>query len=156
MRLRITKKFLLLNLVTAAVFSLGMILHHPRSAFSVQHTVQDADSLSLGATVYKKSCSLCHRINGEGMSRVIPPLAKSDYLKRDKNEIIELIIAGKSGPIKVNKVNYDREMPPSKLGDREIAEVLNYIYERWENPRTRFTEEEVKKVRLQQTGDTKK
>jgi mono/diheme cytochrome c family protein len=156
MKLGATKKILIINLAIAAVFNSGMILGHPNSAFSILNIVQGGDSLSLGASVYKKSCSLCHRINGEGMSKVIPPLAKSDYLKREKQEIIEMIISGKSGPITVNKVNYNRAMPPSKLNDLEIAEVLNYIYERWENQGTKFTEEGVKQVRLQLTGGTKK
>lgn len=156
MRISITKKISLISLIITAVCSLGMILHHPRAAFSIQEIYIEIDSLSLGAEVFKKLCALCHRMNGEGMTKVIPPLAKSDYLKRDKNEIIELIISGKSDSITVNKINYNRTIPPSRLGDQEIADVLNYIYVRWDNPGTKFKEEEVKKVRLQLTGDAKK
>lgn len=156
MRILISKKIALIILIITSVCSFGMILHYPRSAFSLHEINYEIDSLSLGAEVFKKSCALCHRMNGEGMSKVIPPLAKSDYLKRNKNEIIELLISGKSDSITVNKINYNRTMPPSRLGDQEIAEVLNYIYGRWDNLGTKFKEEEVKKVRLQLTGDTKK
>lgn len=105
-------------------------------------------NLSIGRKVYEKNCSVCHQPNGQGLSGVFPPLAKSDYLMKDKNKGVNIILNGLSGKIKVNGVNYDNSMPShSFLTNSEIAEVANYINSSWGNNNGLVTESFVKSLR---------
>jgi nitrite reductase (NO-forming) len=70
--------------------------------------------------------------DGNGIEGVFPPLAKSDYLK-DKNRLVKVVTTGLRGPIVVNGVNYDGEMPANKLSDKQVSDVLNYVRNSWGN-----------------------
>lgn len=91
-------------------------------------------SIEAGKKVYETSCMNCHMGDGKGLEGVFPPVAKSDFLKRSPNEIIDVLIKGQSGEIKVNGVMYNGVMPSVEyLSDQEIADVLNYIQNSWGN-----------------------
>jgi nitrite reductase (NO-forming) len=64
---------------------------------------------------------------GEGLEGVYPPLAKSDYLMADKKRSIIQILKGVTGPMTVNRVDYDGEMNAFDLSDSEVSDVLNYV-----------------------------
>lgn len=85
-----------------------------------------------GETLYQKNCSNCHQKDGVGLGRVYPPLATSDYMEKNFNDVICLIRHGKKGELMVNGKNYNQPMPgvPS-LTDLEIAEIATYIYNTW-------------------------
>ncbi len=85
--------------------------------------------------------------NGEGVTDLFPPLAKSDYLMADKKRSIEQTLFGVSGEIKVNGVVYNGYMPPIELTDAEASDVLNYIRNSWGNKGEAVKPEEVKSVR---------
>jgi mono/diheme cytochrome c family protein len=84
-------------------------------------------SISRGQEIYNTNCIACHMEKGEGLEGVYPPLAKSDYLMADKKRSIIQIIKGVSGPMKVNRVDYDGEMNAFDLSDSEVSDVLNYV-----------------------------
>src|SRR6187402_3007147 len=67
-------------------------------------------SITRGQEVYTGNCMSCHLEQGEGIENVYPPLAKSDYLKGDKNKLTNQVLHGISGEIKVNDVTYNGEM----------------------------------------------
>tara|TARA_R110001599_G_scaffold272132_1_gene473338 strand:- start:20 stop:475 length:456 start_codon:yes stop_codon:yes gene_type:complete len=99
---------------------------------------------SNGRRLYKTICQNCHMENGEGLGRLIPPLAKSDYLKNHRADLPRIIKYGLHGPITVNGVEFNQPMPANpKLTDIEVAEILTYIGNTWENEVGSFTTEEV-------------
>jgi nitrite reductase (NO-forming) len=90
------------------------------------------ESISRGKTVYSAQCASCHMEDGNGLEGVFPTLVKSDYLT-DKNRLVKIVSTGLRGPIVVNGVNYDGEMPGNELTDEQVADVLNYIRNSWGN-----------------------
>lgn len=93
-----------------------------------------AKSIANGKTVYANNCMNCHMQDGKGLESAFPPLAKSDFLKRPPKDLINVILKGQSGEIKVNGIVYNMMMPAQDyLTDEEIADVLNYINNSWGN-----------------------
>lgn len=105
------------------------------------------ESIARGKQIYETSCFACHQTTGLGLPGAFPPLAKSDYLNKDKNRAISTVLHGLSGKIVVNGKEFDSVMPAQVLSDEETANVLNYIYSAWGNSKKTVTPEEVKKVR---------
>lgn len=105
------------------------------------------DMKAFGKSVYQTTCQACHQANGEGMPNVFPPLAKSDFLNKDKERAIDAVVHGLQGEITVNGKKYNGVMPPQNLNNKQIAAVLTYVYSQWGNSGKTVTEEEVEKVR---------
>ncbi len=85
-----------------------------------------------GEQLYLKHCSNCHQHNGKGLGLVYPPLASSDFLKSNFEEVICMMKKGRKGPLEVNGDLYNQPMPgvPS-LTELEIAEIATFIYNSW-------------------------
>ena len=90
-------------------------------------------SITDGEEIYLDFCIQCHLDNGEGVSGVFPPLAKSDYLINNIEMSIRGLKYGLSGPIVVNGEQYNGIMQNQGLDDVEIADVMNYILNNWGN-----------------------
>lgn len=87
-----------------------------------------------GKATYNFSCVNCHQKDGGGLKKLIPPLANSDYLSNNQEKIPCLIRYGAKVPIAVNGVTYEPTMPAHpQLTDLEIAEVITYINNSWDN-----------------------
>ena len=115
-----------------------------KTAQNISFETQD---FSEGKEIYNDFCVNCHMVNGEGVSKVFPPIAKSDYLKNYRKESIKGLKYGMSGEITVNGIKYNSVMASQGLNDKEIANVMNYITNSWGNTNTSLiTEEEVSKV----------
>ncbi|AYB31281.1 c-type cytochrome [Chryseolinea soli] len=85
-----------------------------------------------GEELYLRYCSNCHQKNGTGLARLYPPVATSDYVDKNKDAVICLIRNGKSGPVTVNGVSFNKVMQPiPALTDIEIAEIATYLYNTW-------------------------
>ena len=83
--------------------------------------------------------------DGKGLGRLIPPLAKADYLVANRGILPRVLKYGLQGPLVVNRVEYNQPMPANpKLTDLEIAEILTYIGNTWGNSMNSFTLQEVK------------
>src|SRR5690606_112344 len=106
-----------------------------------------AERIEMGKQVYSQTCVACHQMNGEGLPNAFPPLAKSDYLNEDVNRAIDIVLNGMSGEITVNGNKYNSVMTAQNITDEEIANVLTYIYNNWDNNKTEVTPEMVKAVR---------
>jgi mono/diheme cytochrome c family protein len=107
--------------------------------------LQDANA---GKAVYTKVCAACHQATGAGIPGAFPPLAKSDYLNADVNRAIRQVIKGSTGKITVNGKVYNTPMPPQgTLSDKEIANVLTYVYGSWGNTNKKITPAMVKAQR---------
>lgn len=87
-----------------------------------------------GRILYQQHCANCHQADGTGLAELIPPLAKSDYLKKNPQLAVCIIRYGQNGPIVVNGTNYNQPMPPNpQLKAIEIAEIATYISNAWGN-----------------------
>lgn len=99
---------------------------------------------SNGRRLYKTICQNCHMENGEGLGKLIPPLAKSDYMKNNRANLPRIVKYGLNGPITVNGIGFNQPMPANpKLTDIEVAEILTYVGNTWGNGLGSFTTEEV-------------
>ena len=58
------------------------------------------------------------------------------------------MLHGLTGKVKVNGTEYNSVMPPmTQLTDDEVANILTYVYNSWDNPGGRVTKDEVAKAR---------
>ena len=97
-----------------------------------------------GARLYQSSCAGCHGAQGEGLRRLIPPLAAADYLVAHRAALPCLIRRGQRASIVVNGVEYNQYMPGNEaLTDSQIANLLNYVQQQWGNTGEVYTIREV-------------
>jgi len=107
------------------------------------------DAMADGKRVFGQICSACHQANGTGLPGAFPPLAMSDYLNADPKGAIGIVLNGLSGKITVNSTGYESVMPAfgSQLNDAEIAHVLTYVLNNFNNKGGTIAPTEVKAVR---------
>lgn len=106
------------------------------------------DQIKAGKTLFAGACAACHQVDGAGLPGTFPPLANSDFLNADPKRAINIALHGLSGKIKVNGKEYDSAMPPlNHLSDSEIANVLTYVLNSWNNKGGQIKVEEVKAAR---------
>lgn len=91
------------------------------------------NTYSQGERLYLAHCANCHMEDGTGLAKLIPPLANSDYLKLNQEQIPCILRHGQSGEITVNGVVFNQEMPGQKYTDIQINNMINYINTAWEN-----------------------
>ncbi|MGB5579528.1 MAG: cytochrome D1 domain-containing protein [Woeseia sp.] len=90
--------------------------------------------LAQGKTVYQTNCAACHQPTGMGLPGAFPPLANSDFLKRDRKEVLSVALFGLSGPITVNDKEYNSVMPSmGYLSDEDLAAAMTYVFSSWGN-----------------------
>lgn len=102
------------------------------TSFSFFQSNELAESVKRGKDVYEAQCASCHMADGTGVDNVFPPLANTGRLT-DKAQLVKAVLEGVSGPITVNKKEYDMEMIGISLTDEEVRDVLNYIRNSWGN-----------------------
>jgi mono/diheme cytochrome c family protein len=108
-----------------------------------------APSESLGARLYRTSCSSCHQANGVGIPGTFPPLAGDPVVTaHDPTQQIEVVLFGKRGSV-IDGVQYQAHMPSWKdqLSDKEVAAVINHERTSWGNDAPTVTAEQVAVVR---------
>ncbi|HEY8049835.1 MAG TPA: copper-containing nitrite reductase [Ramlibacter sp.] len=106
------------------------------------------EQVKAGQQLFAGTCSVCHQANGAGLPGVFPPLAKSDFLAADVKRAVNIVLKGFSGKVTVNGSEYNSVMPPmTQLNDDEIANILSYVLNSWDNPGGRVTKEDVKAQR---------
>lgn len=113
------------------------------TSFSFSQSNRLAESVKLGKEVYEVNCASCHLADGTGIEGAFPPLAKTGRLN-DKTKLVKIVLEGLSGPITVNKKQYDLDMSAISLTDEEVRDVLNYIRNSWGNKAAEVTLEDVK------------
>lgn len=106
-----------------------------------------AEKMESGKKIYMQNCFACHQAEGQGIPNAFPPLAKSDYLNADVNRAIGIVLKGKTGEITVNGVKYNSVMTRQAISNNEIADVMTYIYNSWENNKTNVTKAQVDQIR---------
>ncbi len=104
--------------------------------------------IAAGEALYQGTCSVCHQVDGSGLSSIFPPLAGSDFMMADQNRAIEIVLNGLSGKVTVNGVDYNSVMPPmSQLNDDEVANILMYAMNSWGNTGARTSPDAVTQIR---------
>ena len=99
-----------------------------------------------GNRLYKVHCENCHMQDGKGLRGLIPPLAGSDYLVKNKEQIPCIIKNGIKGEIIVNDTTYNTEMAGiPQLTDVQINNIINYINTAWNNRLNESNVNDVKK-----------
>ena len=104
--------------------------------------------IAAGKGIYEANCGACHQPNGKGLSGAFPPLAESDYLLRDREDVLAVALFGLSGPITVNDQEYNGVMPSmAHLKDEDLAAALTYVFNSWGNSLAAVTPAEVTALR---------
>ena len=105
-------------------------------------------SIERGKEVYVANCMDCHMAEGVDPQNTYPPLAKSDYLKKSADTLINIVLEGQTGEVIVNGQKYNDDMQPQNyLSDEQIADVLNYVRNNWGNKYPAITPPQVKALR---------
>ena len=105
------------------------------------------ESIKRGESVYQANCASCHMPEGEGIESVFPPVAKTDYVKNAKRAI-GIILDGQEGEIIVNGKTYNTPMAAlPQLTDQEVADVLNFVRNSWDNKNPMIKAAQVKAER---------
>lgn len=99
----------------------------------------------VGKQLYDENCSSCHGLEGEGLRKLIPPLANTDYFRENKNRLACITKFGLEDSILVNGVIYNQPMIGNiELEDDEIRDILNYMIDQWYPEFQKFTLNDVK------------
>ena len=102
-----------------------------------------------GRRLFTSICAACHLPTGKGLPNMFPPLAGSDFLNADKSRAIQAVIFGWRGEVVVNGMKFNNNMPSLPLSDRDIANVLTFVYNSFGNSGFDVVPEEVKVLRTQ-------
>ena len=106
-----------------------------------------AERIARGGRTYAGTCAACHQAAGQGVAMAFPPLANSDYLNADKSRAIAAVVFGLTGPVTVNRQQFNSVMPALGMSDEDVANVLTYVYNNWGNAGHDVTPAEVAAVR---------
>ena len=114
----------------------------------VKDNLQRGDRLA-GSILYTTYCANCHQSNGKGDDSRFPPLAGSDWVIGDKTRLVNAILNGLEGEIKVNGQTWQGLMPAHAkiLDDHAIASISTYIRQSFGNKASAVSTLEVSKLR---------
>lgn len=104
-----------------------------------QLSEKERELFASGRQQYLSVCAGCHGTNGEGVQRMAPPLAGSEWVTGDERRLALLVLHGIEGPLSVAGKTYSTpeilpEMPShSTMDDENITSILIYIRNEWGN-----------------------
>jgi len=102
-------------------------MNYIKTPHKIRDNMRQGDLLS-GRILYTTYCVACHQGNGMGDNNRFPPLVDSEWVTGDEDRLIDIVLNGLQGEIKVNGKSYNDIMPQnSYLDDVAIASVLTYI-----------------------------
>jgi mono/diheme cytochrome c family protein len=113
--------------------------------------------LAKGKKVFDSTCSLCHQPHGNGEVGKAPPLNGSEWVLAPKpDRIIRVVLDGLQGPVTVKGQEWNLAMASwkSTFKDEDIAAVLSYVRNHWDNKAPMVTPEQVKAVRAKEQART--
>jgi len=87
-----------------------------------------------GGLAYAQFCTDCHRLDGEGVAKVFPPLAASPSVtNKDASAVLYFVLMG----VATTETETSKgvlSMPGfARLRDDEIAEIVNFVRASWGN-----------------------
>ncbi|NND34058.1 MAG: cytochrome C, partial [Saprospiraceae bacterium] len=99
---------------------------------------------------YLTYCAPCHQRDGLGAEGRFPPLTDPEWIINDKQRLIQTVLYGLTGDIKVAGETYNSVMPGfAYLEDTVIADILSYIRQSFGNNGEPVASEEVQIARSQ-------
>jgi mono/diheme cytochrome c family protein len=106
-------------------------------------------AMQRGKTIYITRCVACHQQDGGGVPHLNPPLDGASAVQgKDKAKLIQVIIKGMTDRVEIDGEYYSNNMAPhTDLTDQQVADVLTYIRNSWNNKAEAVTAAEVKSVR---------
>lgn len=106
-------------------------------------------AMQRGKTIYITRCVACHQQDGGGVPHLNPPLDGASAVQgKDKAKLIQVIIKGMTDRVEIDGEYYSNNMAPhADLTDQQVADVLTYIRNSWNNKAEAVTAAEVKSVR---------
>ena len=106
--------------------------------------------MAKGEGVYLGNCAACHQPTGVGLAGAFPPLAGSDFLQGNRQDVLAAALFGLQGPITVNGVEYNGVMPSlGHLTDEDLAAAVSYVFGSWGNDLAAVSVEEVTALRTE-------
>jgi putative membrane-bound dehydrogenase-like protein len=113
----------------------------------VDYDTSAAGLVSRGRTLFAH-CMTCHQANGAGLPPLYPPLDESPYVTGDPERLARILLHGLQGRIDVLGKTYDQSMPAAPFKkDADIAAIMSYIRQAWDNDADPVTPEFVAGVR---------
>ncbi|MFT4968503.1 MAG: mono/diheme cytochrome c family protein [Chitinophagales bacterium] len=102
---------------------------------------------SPGSTSYAYNCAKCHGKNGEGLGQLLPPLANTDWLQENMNQVPCIIRNGVKDSLLINSVWYHEEMLGiENLNDIQVANITNYVSKRFTEEQKYFSQDEIERI----------
>ncbi len=114
------------------ILALGIILFSCHS-----FTEEEQASFDRGKELYISQCISCHGPGGDGLKGAYPSLLKPEILQVHNQRAVSLIKKGS---------NFEGGMKPIALSDEEIADILNYINNSWDNEASFLNEEAIQNL----------
>ena len=133
------------------IFSFVLIGCHNNDEPSLKQLRKPSLSEDLtGSQLYMKHCTICHQKDAKGIIGVFPPIKDSDYFLEDPKRAIHNILFGQSETIVVNGETDKTMMPPVKISDKEVVNVVNYLLNEVNQVDYKINIEDVESVRQHQ------
>lgn len=107
----------------------------PGDAARPQPLAAEEPRMRAGAAIYSDSCAACHNADGSGQGPLFPRLAGSGLVQSDDpTTLIRLVIQGSRGAA-TDSHPTGPAMPPLgwRLSDDQVAAVVTYIRNAWNN-----------------------
>jgi glucose/arabinose dehydrogenase/mono/diheme cytochrome c family protein len=105
-------------------------------------------TIAAGAQLYNTYCASCHLTDGNGDGNRYPSLVASERVSGNARKLIEVVVKGLSGPIKVKDKTFNGVMPPHDfLTDDQVAQILTYLRMGFKNNSYPIATADVKRVR---------
>ncbi len=103
----------------------------------------DQQLIEQGDQIYHHVCIACHQPDGKGIQGIYPPLAGNPLLTADDpSYFIRTVLTGRGGMPAFQGI-YD---------DEEIAAVVSYVRQNWENNAGPVSPEQVAAIRAEVSG----
>jgi mono/diheme cytochrome c family protein len=119
-------------------------------------TATDSIAYVTGREVYHREgyCATCHQADGAGLPAAgFPPLKGSEWVTGDPERLIKLSLKGLQGPITVGGKKYPGQVPMTAfeglLTDMEMAAVLTYVRNAFDNKATPVDPRQVRAIRAE-------
>ena len=97
-----------------------------------------------GKRLYEFHCENCHQPEGDGLVKIMPPIANSDYYDANFDNLSCIIRYGLRDTILVNGTIYNGIMEGnSRLNEVEITNIINYMEYEFNDSKRRISVQEV-------------
>jgi len=145
-----TQNFTDADLVAIATYLDGLPTDQPRPRrpATPDTGVPAAMFTTRGGLAYAQFCADCHRLNGEGVAKVFPPLAGNPTVSaKDASTLVHITLTGWATAQTQAHARVFTMPGFARLGDDEIADILTFVRASWGGNATPVTAGEVKAAR---------